>query len=58
MEDSRARMIYGIATAIELMGLKRPNETMVQAIVRYGDDDNITKNEVEEVINGKFSKAA
>jgi len=53
---TREQVIDGIATAIDLMGLKDPNKSMEKLILHYGEEDNITRKEVREYLGKKEKK--
>lgn len=49
MNEDRAGIIRGIANSIEICKLAMKGESMEDAIVRVGEDDGVTRDEVREV---------
>lgn len=58
MTPERQATIEGLRNAIDLMGLLRDGETMADALLHHGQEDNVTKDEVQEFLEGKKAKAA
>lgn len=58
MTKERINIILGIKTGIVVWKLCSENETMEQAIVRNGKEDNITLQEAKEVLKSIEEKAA
>ena len=50
MTADRTKAIEGVITATRILKLQSPDETIVQAAVRMGDELSITSDEVEEVL--------
>ena len=59
MNKERQEIIEGIIYAIALLKLQGNNESLEEAVVYYGKDDNVTLEEAREVVSGnKVEKAA
>lgn len=54
VKKDRLEIIGGIATAIEIMGLLRPGESVGEALLRYGEDDSVAEEEVREYLNNRL----
>jgi hypothetical protein len=58
MNKERYEFIRGIQTAIEIMKLRRPDKTLAEDLVFYGDDSAVTEAEAREVAEDAKEKAA
>jgi hypothetical protein len=58
VNKDRLEIVGGIATAIEYMGLLRHKEPIERALLRYGEDDGLTEEEVREYLHGIKEEAA
>jgi hypothetical protein len=56
----RREIVEGIRLAVSLMKLQGKNESLAEAVVYYGQEDNVTLEEVREVlgIEKRIKKAA
>ena len=52
MDEKKAKTIRGMVNAVSLLGWAQEGETTVQAVMRYGEGEDIAFAEVEEVVAG------
>jgi len=53
ISEERRRMVVGILNAMRSCGLIKKGESDVDAVVRFGGDDSITREEAQEVLEKK-----
>lgn len=57
ISEERRRMVVGILNAMRIYGLVKKGESDVDAVVRFGGDDSITREEAQEVLEKKEAAA-